>query len=89
MLAERHKSRDVIGIYDVQDHFKQVRVSVTEYSPLLSVPKHYSQHFDTPTSSLSSFVISPTGGHIAVWESPLEVAYDLISLPVEINSRAV
>jgi hypothetical protein len=28
VLAERHKSKDTIGIYDVKEHFRLVRVSV-------------------------------------------------------------
>jgi len=72
ILGERHKSKDTLGVYDTVDSFKLMRVSRTVClycSKLKTI-----QHFPLPTSSLSSFSVSPTGNHIAVWEGPLEVS---------------
>jgi len=38
------------------------------------------QHFPLPTSSLSSFALSPNGDHIAVWEGPLEYKLYIFNL---------
>ncbi|KAL9715926.1 hypothetical protein Ac2012v2_000370 [Leucoagaricus gongylophorus] len=38
------------------------------------------RHFPLPTSSLSSFSVSPTGNHIAVWEGPLEFKLHVLTL---------
>ncbi|KAJ3734718.1 WD repeat-containing protein 8 [Lentinula guzmanii] len=62
VLAERHKSKDTLGIYDASESYKLVR------------------HFPLPTSSLSSFALSPTGNHIAVWEGPLEYKLHILTL---------
>ncbi|KAN0134847.1 YVTN repeat-like/Quino protein amine dehydrogenase [Lactarius tabidus] len=62
VLAERHKSKDTIGVYDAADSFRLAR------------------HFPLPTSSMSSFVISPSGNHIAVWEGLLEYRLFVLSL---------
>ncbi|KAF9076159.1 WD repeat-containing protein 8 [Rhodocollybia butyracea] len=61
-MAERHKSHDMLGLYDASESYKVVR------------------HFQLPTSSLSSFVLSPTGNHIAVWEGPLEYKLYILTL---------
>ena len=37
------------------------------------------QHFPLPTNSLASISLSPTGNHLAVWEGPLEVKFNLPS----------
>ncbi|KAG7099110.1 hypothetical protein E1B28_000983 [Marasmius oreades] len=62
ILAERHKSKDTLGLYDTSDSFKLVR------------------HFPLPTSSLSSFALSPTDNHLAVWEGNLEYKLHIITL---------
>lgn len=66
----------MIGIYDTSDSFKQVRVRRLTHL-LLCLAQASSQHFNVPTSSVSSLSISPTGSHIAVWDSPLEVSAPL------------
>ncbi|KXN83915.1 WD repeat-containing protein WRAP73 [Leucoagaricus sp. SymC.cos] len=38
------------------------------------------RHFPLPTSSLSSFSVSPTGNHIALWEGPLEYKLHVLTL---------
>ncbi|KAF9455040.1 YVTN repeat-like/Quino protein amine dehydrogenase [Macrolepiota fuliginosa MF-IS2] len=38
------------------------------------------RHFPLPTSSLSSFAVSPTGNHIAVWEGPLDYKLHVLTL---------
>ncbi|TFK36832.1 WD repeat-containing protein 8 [Crucibulum laeve] len=65
VLAERHKSKDTLGIYDAVDSYKLVR------------------HFPLPTSSLSSFSLSPTGNFIAVWEGPIEYKLHVLTLAGE------
>ena len=73
VLAERHRSRDMLGVYDTVEGYKQARVWI---NPSLSKPANNgdpSQHFTVPTSSLASLAISPTGKHVAVWDGPLEV----------------
>ncbi|KAI3615147.1 wd repeat-containing protein 8 [Moniliophthora roreri] len=62
VLAERHKSKDTLGLYDAAESYKLVR------------------HFPLPTSSLASFVLSPTGNNIAVWEGILEYKLYIITL---------
>ncbi|KAJ6604531.1 quinon protein alcohol dehydrogenase-like superfamily [Mycena vulgaris] len=62
VLAERHKSKDTIGVYDTADSYKLVR------------------HFPSPSSSLASLALSPTGNHLAVWEGPIEYKLYVLSL---------
>ncbi|KAF5355775.1 hypothetical protein D9756_004069 [Leucocoprinus leucothites] len=38
------------------------------------------RHFPLPTSSLSSFSVSPAGNHIAVWEGPLEFKLHVLTM---------
>lgn len=73
VLAERHKSKDTVGVYDTADSYKLVRVGI-----FISRPKSFSsfgQHFPLPTSSLASLALSPTGNHLAIWEGPIEVQF--------------
>ncbi|KAI0004214.1 YVTN repeat-like/Quino protein amine dehydrogenase [Russula compacta] len=62
VLAERHKSKDAIGVYDAANSFSLAK------------------HFPSPTSSMSSLALSPSGNHIAVWEGPLEYKLFVLSL---------
>ncbi|KAF7320307.1 ATP-dependent metallopeptidase [Mycena kentingensis (nom. inval.)] len=62
VLAERHKSKDTLGVYDTEDAYKLVR------------------HFPSPTASLASLALSPTGNYIAVWEGPIEYKLHILSL---------
>ncbi|KAI0274733.1 YVTN repeat-like/Quino protein amine dehydrogenase [Gloeopeniophorella convolvens] len=62
VLAERHKSRDTVGVYDAAESFRLTR------------------HFPLPTSSMTSLALSPTGNHLAVWDSPLEYKLFVLSL---------
>ncbi|KAH9968845.1 quinon protein alcohol dehydrogenase-like superfamily [Russula dissimulans] len=62
VLAERHKSKDTVGVYDAANSFSLAR------------------HFPSPTSSMNSLALSPTGNHIAVWEGPLEYRLYILSL---------
>ncbi|KAF9480086.1 WD repeat-containing protein 8 [Pholiota conissans] len=62
VLAERHKSKDTIGVYDATEGYKLAR------------------HFALPTTSFSSFSLSPTGNYIAVWEGPLEYKLHVVTL---------
>ncbi|KAG5340606.1 hypothetical protein C0989_001048 [Termitomyces sp. Mn162] len=72
VLAERHKSKETLGVYDALDSYKLTRVSELLKDP--SAPyDEAAQHFPLPTVSLSSLSLSPTGDHLAVWEGPLEV----------------
>jgi WD repeat-containing protein WRAP73 len=75
VLAERHKSKDTLGVYDALDAYKLARVSFRFFWSLvhMSVDSNI-QHVLLPSSSLSSISLSPTGNHLAVWEGPLEVA---------------
>jgi hypothetical protein len=76
VLAERHKSKDTIGIYDATNSFSIARVSLSCDSMLLSTIKITKiKHFPLPTSSMNSLALSPRGNHIAVWEGPLEVCH--------------
>ncbi|KZW00243.1 YVTN repeat-like/Quino protein amine dehydrogenase [Exidia glandulosa HHB12029] len=62
VLAERHKSKDTLGVYDAADGYKVIR------------------HYSVPTSSMASFVLSPKGSELAVWEGPLEYKLCIMSL---------
>lgn len=62
ILAERHKSRDTLGVYDAEAAYRLVR------------------HFPLPTSSLAGLSLSPSGGHVAVWENSLEYMVHILSL---------
>ena len=73
VLAERHKSKDTLGVYDTAGSYKLVRVCFLPFyhHVLLTIPLQ--KHFPLPTSSLASLALSPTGNHVAVWEGLLEV----------------
>ncbi|KAK7694908.1 hypothetical protein QCA50_002096 [Cerrena zonata] len=62
VLAERHKSKDTLGVYDASESYRLVR------------------HFPLPTSTLSSFSLSPNGDYLAAWESPMEYKIYILSL---------
>lgn len=81
MLAERHKSKDTLGVYEATDQYKLVRVCCLS-SLLSNITLTSRQHFPLPTSSLASISLSPTGNHIAVWEGPLEVS-SILALKLE------
>ncbi|KAF5369078.1 hypothetical protein D9758_003053 [Tetrapyrgos nigripes] len=68
ILAERHRSKDTLGLYDTSDSYKLVR------------------HFPLPTSSFSSFSLSPNGNYLAVWEGPLEYKLHILTLAGNILS---
>lgn len=70
VLAERHKSRDMMGVYNCSGGYKLVRVCINTSSGFIS---NSMQHFSLPTTSLSSISLSPNGNHVAVWESAGEV----------------
>ncbi|PBK77430.1 YVTN repeat-like/Quino protein amine dehydrogenase [Armillaria solidipes] len=69
VLAERHRSKDTLGLYDAADGFKLAR------------------HFPLPTSSLSSFALSPNGNHLAAWEGPLEYKVFILTLAGEVLAK--
>ncbi|KIJ45121.1 hypothetical protein M422DRAFT_207343 [Sphaerobolus stellatus SS14] len=62
ILAERHKSKDTLSVYDAADSYKLAR------------------HVALPSSSLGSLSLSPTGNHIAVWESQLEYKLYIVTM---------
>lgn len=80
MLAERHKSKDTIGVYDAAEEYKLARVRLSFLlmfsQPLMtSSPAYFDQqHYPLPTSYMSSLSLSPTGNHLAIWEGPMEVS---------------
>jgi len=72
ILAERHKSKDTIGVYDTAGAYRVVKVSPWLFLPHGTGTKP-SQHFPVPTSCLASISLAPTGNYLAVWEGSLEV----------------
>ena len=71
-MAERHKSKDTIGVYDTAGAYQVVKVSARLFLPRGTGTKP-SQHFPVPTSCLASISLAPTGNYLAVWEGSLEV----------------
>lgn len=78
VLAERHKSKDTLGLYDTAELFKLVRVCSERLSDMPSLMWE-GKHFPLPTASLSALALSPSGNNLAVWEGPLEVSQSLIT----------
>jgi len=72
ILAERHKSKDTIGVYDTEGAYRVVEVSARLFLPRGTGTKP-SQHFPVPTSCLASISLAPTGNYLAIWEGSLEV----------------
>jgi hypothetical protein len=77
-LAERHKSKDTISVYDATNLFRLERVSLTRslikclrWAIITKI-----KHFRPPTSSKNSLALSPSGNHITVWEGLMEVCHD-------------
>ncbi|KAG8964538.1 hypothetical protein FRC03_001704 [Tulasnella sp. 419] len=68
VLAERHKSKDMLGVYDASSRYQLVR------------------HFVLPTHSLSSIALSPSGAHVAVWESSIDYKLHILSIVGQLQS---
>ena len=81
ILAERHKSKDTIGVYDASGAYEVVKVSARLLLPRGTGTKP-SQHFSVPTSCLASISLAPTGNYLAVWEGSLEVSVIQLPIPV-------
>lgn len=86
VLAERHRSRDTMGIYDARNNYTLLRVCVRSRHSRASIADVGQQHFPLPTTSLASFALSPRSEYIAVWENPLEYRLYILNLTGDVLS---
>lgn len=75
VIAERHKSKDTLGVYEATEGYKLVRVCCRHRDCYWLFTTTFYKHFLLPTTTFASFSLSPTGNNVAVWEGPLEVRH--------------